>query len=85
MTHPIVYARNPDEVLYDADLGRYRMWKRSGRDQCSSPLQERDLRHSGIASETANGLRISLGRGVFVRRAGERCAARGRRRFNPHG
>ena len=34
MTHPIVYVRNPDVVLYDADLGDA-AWEAKTQHQCA--------------------------------------------------
>ena len=61
MTHPIVYARNPDEVLYDADLGDT-AWEAKAGINVLSTQATFDI---PVEGETANGLRISLGRGVF--------------------
>ena len=61
MTHPIVYARSPDEVLYDADLGDA-AWEAKAGINVLSTQATFDL---PVEGETANGLRISLGRGTF--------------------
>ena len=62
MTHPIVYARNPDEVLYDADLGDT-AWEAKAGINVLSTQATFDI---PVEGETANGLRISLGRGTFT-------------------
>ena len=61
MTHPIVFTRNPDAVLYDADLGDAAWEAKTGINALSTQATF-DLPVSG---ETANGLRISLSRGTF--------------------
>lgn len=61
MTHPIVYVRNPDVVLYDADLGDA-AWEAKPNINALSTQATFDLPVDG---ETANGLRIQLGRGTF--------------------
>ena len=62
MTHPIVYARNPDEVLYDADLGDTAWEAKAG----INVLSDQATFDIPVEGETANGLRISLGRGTFT-------------------
>ena len=59
--HPIVYARNPDEVLYDADLGDSAWEAKTGINVLSTQATF-DI---PVEGETANGLRISLARGTF--------------------
>ena len=61
MTHPIVFTRNPDAVLYDADLGDAAWEAKTGINALSTQATF-DLPVNG---ETANGLRISLSRGTF--------------------
>ena len=61
MTHPIVFTRNPDAVLYDADLGDAAWEAKTGINALSTQATF-DLPVNG---EIANGLRISLSRGTF--------------------
>ena len=59
--HPVVYARSPDEVLYDADLGDSAWEAKAGMNVLSTQATF-DI---PVEGETANGLRISLARGTF--------------------
>ena len=65
MTHPIVFTRNPDAVLYDADLGDA-AWEAKTNINALSTQASFD---TPVEGETANGLRISLGRGTFFAEA----------------
>ena len=57
MTHPIVYARNPDVVLYDADLGDSAWEAKTG----INALPTQATFDIPVEGETANGLRITIG------------------------
>ena len=70
--HPIVYARNPDEVLYDADLGDAAWEAKTGINALSDPGH---LRPSGRGRDQRTGFAFQLGRGTFPVRAGEQMCS----------